>query len=77
MVTVHRAAGFRFVIYVDDHAPAHIHAVGSGEAKIDISGDKPRLVWAHGLTRADVRRAMTIVVEQQAMLLSRWRDIHG
>ncbi|AMK16660.1 MULTISPECIES: DUF4160 domain-containing protein [Sphingobium] len=77
MVTVHRAAGFRFIIYVDDHAPAHIHAVGPGEAKIDISGAAPRLVWAHGLTRADVRRVMAIVVEQQAMLLSRWRDIHG
>ncbi|HWV12615.1 MAG TPA: DUF4160 domain-containing protein [Sphingobium sp.] len=77
MVTVHRAAGFRFVIYVDDHAPAHVHAVASGEAKIEISGDKPRLIWAYGLSRADIRRVMGIAAEHQAMLLSRWRDIHG
>jgi hypothetical protein len=25
MVTVHRAYGFRFVMYANDHSPAHVH----------------------------------------------------
>jgi hypothetical protein len=29
------------------------------------------------MTRAEVRRAMRVVIEQQALLLARWEDIHG
>lgn len=76
MVTVLRSDGFRIVIYLNDHEPAHVHAIGSGEAKIDILGE-PRLIWADGLTRAEVRRAMRIVSEHRADLLLRWRQIHG
>jgi hypothetical protein len=59
MVTVHRASGMRVVIYVDDHEPAHVHVIGDGETKIELSepGDAPRLVWNKGMKRADVRRA--------------------
>lgn len=28
MVVIHRAYGFRFVIYTMDHEPAHIHVTG-------------------------------------------------
>jgi len=38
MVTVHRARGLRFVIFVDDHEPAHVHVFGDGQAKIDLIG---------------------------------------
>lgn len=34
MVTVHREAGLRFIIFVDDHPPPHVHVVGDGKAKI-------------------------------------------
>jgi hypothetical protein len=37
----------------------------------------PELIWAYDMTRAEVRRAIRIVVEQQALLLTRWEDIHG
>ena len=39
--------------------------------------DVPELLWATGMTRADIRRAMQIVKEQQAFLLERWSEIHG
>jgi hypothetical protein len=29
------------------------------------------------MTRSEVRRAMRIVRERRAILLARWRDIHG
>jgi hypothetical protein len=79
MVTVLRADGLRVVIFVDDHQPAHVHVFGDGHAKINLLGadGAPELVWADGMTRGEVRRAMRIVIEQQALLLARWEKIHG
>lgn len=79
MVTVHRAHGLRFVIFANDHVPAHIHVFGDGEARIDIAGaaGEPALVWSDGLSRAELRKAMREVADRQDMLLRRWKDIHG
>jgi hypothetical protein len=79
MVTVQRAHGMRFVIFLDDHEPAHVHVFGDGQAKINRLGadGMPALVWIDSMKRGEVRRAMKIVVEQQQMLLARWREIHG
>lgn len=79
MVTIHRAHGLRIVIFVDDHEPAHVHVFGDGQAKINLTGPdgEPELVWAEGMKRNDVRRAMQLVAEQQAAFLAQWRDIHG
>ena len=79
MVTILRAHGLRFIIFVDDHEPAHVHVFGDGHVKINlISADgEPRIVTIEGMKRSDVRRAMQVVVEQQLVMLSRWRDIHG
>jgi hypothetical protein len=79
MVTVYRASGMRVVIYLNDHEPAHVHVIGDGETKIELSGtgDAPRLVWNRGMKRADVRQALAIVREQRDELLARWSEIHG
>lgn len=79
MVTVLRADGLRVVIYTNDHLPAHVHVYGDGEAKIDLFGPNggPSLIWADGMTRGEVRRAMRVVAGQCAFLLQRWEDIHG
>jgi len=52
---------------------------GDGEAKINLIGPDaaPELVWAIGMNRGDIRRAMAIVVEQRDHLLVRWNEIHG
>ena len=69
MVTVYRAHGLRIVIFVDDHEPAHVHVFGDGEAKIDLAGYEgdPDLIYAIGMTRAETRRAMAVVKEQQVL----------
>jgi hypothetical protein len=79
MVTVHRAHGLRIVIFVDDHEPAHVHVFGDVEAKINLAGGdgEAELIYAIGMTRAEIRRAMSVVKEQQAYLLQRWSEIHG
>ena len=74
MVTVPREHGLRFVIYMDDHEPAH--GYGDGELKIDIA-DHPRLIWAVGMSRGTIRQAMRIVHTEHAALLRRWSEIHG
>ena len=77
MVTVFRAHGLRVIIFVDDHLPVHVF--GDGHATINLHGadGTPELVWVEGMTRAEVRRAMRIVLEQKTLLLARWEDIHG
>lgn len=79
MVTVHREAGFRFVIFVDDHEPAHVHVVGDGTAKINLAGPdgKPELVRNDGLKAGDLRKSLRIVAERQALLLEKWSEYHG
>jgi hypothetical protein len=79
MVTIHREHGIHVVIFTDDHIPAHVHVFGDGEAKIDLQGpnDVPTLVWAVGMTRAEVRKAMLIVTGNREQLLARWRAIDG
>lgn len=79
MVTVLRALGLRVVIYVNDHDPAHVHVLGDGEAKINLlgAGGSPELIWADGMSRGEVRRALRIVTDEQTALLARWEEIHG
>jgi hypothetical protein len=63
----------RFVVFTDDHTPAHVHAIGAGgEAKIELRGDGPRLVWVKGLSRADTRFAMAEVARQLSNLRAAW-----
>jgi hypothetical protein len=79
MVTIYRAFGLRVVIFVDDHEPAHVHVFGDGEAKINLlgPGDEPELIWAIGMKRSEVRRAMALVKEHRQDFAARWRQIHG
>jgi hypothetical protein len=79
MVTVYRAHGLRFIIFVDDHLPAHVHVFGDGHIKVNLVGPDgaPDIVTIEGMKRGDVRHAMQIVAEQQPYLLSRWSEIHG
>ncbi|MFT4254396.1 MAG: DUF4160 domain-containing protein [Caulobacter sp.] len=79
MITVLRTSGLSVVIFLDDHEPAHVHVFGDGEAKIELlgQGGVPRLVWARGMTRAEIRRAMQIVTLHRDALLQRWMEIHG
>jgi hypothetical protein len=76
MITVLRSGGLRFVIYLDDHEPAHVHVIGDGEAKINLVGE-PDLVWNRGLSRGDLRHAMQAIATHREALLGKWSDIHG
>jgi len=75
MVVVHRAYGYRFVIYTFDHEPAHVHVTGPGQAKINLL--VPALVYSIGIKRTDMRRLLAEVESRREMLLREWERIHG
>jgi Domain of unknown function (DUF4160) len=78
MVTVHRAYGFRFVIFTNDHSPPHVHAVGQGgEAKIILEGPTGvTLDWVIGISRSDLRKVIQEVQRERERLITLWRTIH-
>jgi hypothetical protein len=79
MVVVHRAHGFRFVIYTLDHEPAHVHVTGAGQAKINLLGPDgtPEIVSSIGIKRSDMRRLIAEVIERRDDFLQEWERIHG
>ena len=79
MVVVHREAGLRFVIFKDEHEPAHVHVLGDGDAKIRLFGNDglPKVEEAKRMKRPVLKRAKNIVKEQQFMLMNRRKEIHG
>jgi hypothetical protein len=79
MVVIHRAHGFRFLIYTADHDPAHIHITGAGQAKINLSGPegRPELVSVVGIKQSDMRRLMLEVEGRRDEFLKEWERIHG
>ena len=79
MGVIHRAHGFRFVIYTADHDPAHIHITGSGQAKINLIGpdSQPQLVSSVGIKQSDMRRLMAEMIKRRDMFLQEWERIHG
>jgi hypothetical protein len=79
MVTVLRDGGLRVVIFTNDHPPAHVHVFSDGHAKVNLLGTsgQPELLWAEGMSRSEIRRAMTLVTAERERLLERWKSIHG
>ncbi len=79
MVVVHRALGFRFVIYTSDQDPAHVHVTGPGHAKINLLGQSgaPELVFSVGIKRGEMRRLMNEAIALRDDFLKAWERIHG
>ncbi len=80
MPPVLRVAGYRIVIFTDDHLPAHVHAIsGPARAKIALGdwGVPPSLIEVDGIHKGDMRKIFDAVCENQDMLLAKWREIHG
>jgi Domain of unknown function (DUF4160) len=79
MVTIFREAGLRFVIFIDDHVPPHVHVFGDGIAKIELGtkSDEVRVVDAEGMKAGDIRKAKRIVAERREELMIKWEEFHG
>ena len=80
MPTIHRESGFKFVIYVDDHEPAHVHVWYSGEIARILLGSatrRPTVDDPGEMKTGDLRRGVRIVEANQKPFLDAWRRIYG
>jgi hypothetical protein len=76
MPTVHVEAGCRFVIYTDDHAPAHVHIlVGDGELVIRLKDSFVR--EAINVKASEVKKALRLTEANRDKLYAAWFRIHG
>ncbi len=77
MPTIFYAAGFRFMIYVHDHAPAHVHVIGHG-ATVELNIDPVALRAVRGsLTDSQIRHIIQIARRREPELLAAWQTHHG
>ncbi len=77
MPTVFNEAGIRFMIYVHDDAPAHIHVLGHGGA-VELLIEPFALRAVRGpLTSAQVRKVVQIAMDGRTELLQAWREHRG
>ena len=75
MPTVHREGPFRFVIWLNDHRPPHVHCFTADEETVLVieSGE----VREAGMQPRHVDRAVAIVAAHREMFMAKWREIHG
>ena len=64
------------MIYLDDHLPAHVHAIGA-DCMIRIGLDPLEVLSSIGAKDNDVRRATEIAGQRLDELLAAWRNHHG
>lgn len=77
MPTVLRASGLRFVVYPNDHPPAHVHVIGPGwVVVVNLHGPEVREVVGP-CVKSDARRVLDLAGEHCAALLEAWSRFHG
>lgn len=80
MPTIYRQDGFEVMIYTNDHRPAHVH-IFKAEAEVIINlstgAAPPRVRTNIGMGRADERRALIMVAENDEAFWIEWKRIHG
>jgi hypothetical protein len=80
MPTLFVVGPYRIVIYLNDHAPAHVHAVGpDGYARFELgmTRDGVALTESEGIPRATLRRIAAAIIDRHAECAACWRKVHG
>ncbi len=73
--TVLREKGFQVVIFSNDHPPAHVHVRRSGKvARIRL--EPVEALHNHGFNTRELGNILTIVQDNQDVLLEAWDSIH-
>jgi hypothetical protein len=80
MPKVFEGEGFRIIINLNDHEPAHVHVLkAGGEAKIDLgrNEEQPSLIWvSQDMSDRDARKALALVMANLEKLRQDWGRIH-
>ena len=77
MPTVLRCQGFRITILLPprEHGPAHVH-VSRAESEVVITLNPVTVRSVDRMRTTDILRAVELVEEHQALLLTAWRKWH-
>ena len=76
MATILRRDGFRVMVFTNDQEPPHVHVFKAGvEAVIELAPLAIRDNYR--MSRANLRRAVDLVAENQPLLVEAWRAVHG
>lgn len=77
MPTVLRERGFRFMIYIDDHPPAHVHVFGGGNEVVIEFDEAIRIRDYRGFNNRELALVKLLVRDNLETLRNEWRRIHG
>jgi hypothetical protein len=78
MSEIFRAFGLVFVIFSDDHPPPHVHVSHADRScKISLVDLKVIDEQRCTLTKAQLRKALRLAMENRLLLLRGWERIHG
>jgi len=80
MPTIIRFAGFRVVIYPNDHRPEHVHVIGKGvEAVFEMNcpGGDVVLRENYGVIHREIAQIRVQLKRFQARICEAWEEIHG
>ena len=73
MPTIFTVFGLHFMFYSDDHEPMHVHIVRAGnEAKFNVHPIK--LIHNHGFKKHELSLIESLIEENEAMIVERWKD---
>lgn len=76
MPTVLRHEGFRFMIFLNDHEPPHVHVHKAGnECRVGL--DPVVVLHNYGFNRRDLSYIIKITNDSHAQLLKAWHELHG
>ena len=76
MPVIVRKDGFSVVIYPDDHEPMHVHVKKAGD-EVKVNAMTLELMSIKGsIGNKDVRKAVEIVAQNQALISQKWTEIH-
>ena len=80
MPTILRRDGFRFVIWLNDHPPPHVHVKKAGNELIinlGLGGTLPTVISNKGMSNREQNQALLVVALHNTIFLEWWKEIHG
>ncbi len=76
MPVVLRFGRFKFIVYPQDHKPAHVHVMANGaEAKFELKSGKCIAAW--GFAEYTINDLQKIVRKNRDFLMEAWKDNEG
>lgn len=77
MPTVLREKGFRVMVYLEDHAPPHVHVVKDNAVAIYVLEPVALHEIIGSMSKADVAKAKRLIVARHDFLKKEWNRING